>query len=187
MKTCIAVACHNRDKPQLKVLKQSLAKLDPRPKQILIQFNDGSRPMQEIRSSLYDLAFLMGADIILSCDCDFYLLPHILRYTRPDKTVSYCDLKKRFSDIFTLGIRLFWRGSWSGCFSFPKKVWDQVKPHYDGTDTSFKLALGGKFEFVKRPCYYDLRPFRKSSVRQSLRMKSFPKRVLYHLTRFQPW
>lgn len=143
--------------------------------------------MREIKTDLFDYLFQEAhCDVVLNVDADFYLFPHILKYVRFDRAVSFADLKRRPTDLLMALIRLLYPGSWSGCYSLPYHIWQRVKPSFDGTDTSVKRALQGAYKFERRFCYYDLRPFQKKSVLDSKVRRGLLSRIFYKFSRLQP-
>jgi len=186
MKIGLAIPCLEKDVPYLKGLEESISRLDPPPFVHIINFNDGAKSLEFYRSELFEHLFnIAQCDIVLSVDADFYLFPHILRYVRSDKVVSFADLKLRFTDVPLNLIRLFWPRSWSGCYSIPAKIWDNIKDQFDGSDTSIKKAIEPNYVFIKRFCYYDRRPYKRESVKGSLLKRSKLSRIFYKFSRLQ--
>jgi len=185
LKIGVAIPCLKKDFPYLEVLYESISRLNPPPFMMMINFNEGTKSLKFYRTELFNTLFnKFKCDVVLSVDADFYLFPNILRYVQSDKAVSFAELKLRFSDILLNLIRLFWPKSWSGCYSLPKKVWEnQVKPFWDGTDSSVKKLLKGNYVFVRKFQYYDLRPYKKEAVDFLLLRKSLARRLFWRFTR----
>lgn len=184
LKVGVAIPCHVQDIGFLKCCLNSVKHLSPQPYKVAIDLNEGDKGLKNIRACLFDFLFKKGCDVVLSCDSDFWLFPNILSYVRCDIAVSFAELKRRFSDLPGTLIRLFWRGSWSGCYSLPKKVWQsQIRGFWDGTDGSVKNLLEDNYVFVHRFQYYDLRPFKRESVDLLLASKSLGRQLFWKLTR----
>ena len=184
LKIGLAIPCHVKDLSFLKVCLNSIKHLSPQPYKVEVNVNEGQQSLKDIRSELFDLLFEEGCDVVLSCDSDFWLFPTILQHVKRDIPVSFAELKRSFSDLPMTIIRLFWRGSWSGCYSLPRNVWQyQIKGFWDGTDGSVKKLLKGNYSFIRKFQYYDLRPFRRESVDFVLANKSLGKRLFWRLTR----
>lgn len=190
MKIGIAVACHERDRAFLQCLGESLTRAltrTPVTTRVLININKGEKSLKDIKTDIFDYLFEQaGCDVVLNVDADFYLFPHILKHVSSKQACSFAELKRRPTDLLMTLIRLVYPGSWSGCYSLPYHIWQRVKPNFDGTDTSVKRALQGQWKFIRRFCYYDLRPYRAGSVKVSIDRRGLLSRIFYRFSRLQP-
>jgi len=180
----IAVPCFQADLPNLYRCLESIRKLNPPPHRVLVHYNFGL-DLKTIRTELFDSLFRMGCDVVLNCDADFYLLPHILRYVRSDRVVSFNQLERRVADVPMTLAKMFWNRSWTGCYSIPRQIWfSRVREWWDGSDSSVK-RLAGKYVFERRFCYYALRPWQTETTRKLLVKMSLPKRLLWSFMRLK--
>ena len=179
----IAIPCHVDDLSRLKTCQQSIARLQPKPYKVAVCVNNGEHSLWDFRVALFEQLFAEGCDVVVSCDADFYLMPHVLRYVSVENAVSFQVLSKRFSDVVTALIGLLYPRSWTGLYSLPKDVWDGVKDRFDGTDGSVHKALNGDYRFVKKPSYYSLRGYREENVNRLLRNMSLSSKIKWRLLR----
>lgn len=67
------------------------------------------------------------------------------------------------------------------------KVWEkQVKPVFDGFDTSVHLILGKRdYVFVRHPQYYAMRPWKKDTTEQLLSTMSILQKLKWRALRLR--
>ena len=169
MKISIAVPCHVNDAEYLRQCLASIEKLNPPAYCHYVAWNTGETTLKDLRIDMFDRLFSQ-CDVVLSCDADFYLFPHILKYVKPNKVTSFAQMENKFwSDIQQTLIRLINPHSWSGLYSIPKTVWSNVKEYFDGSDTSIKNHAS--YVFIRHFCYYALRPTNTFRLHERIRRK----------------
>lgn len=188
MEIGIVTPCHVNDQAFLRKCKESIANLNPQPFCHIVNINKGEQSLKQIRTDLFDAAFEKGSDVVLQCSADFWLFPKILAHVRKEVVTSFANLNNRFlSDMMLTGLRLIYPRSWTGCYSLPKEVWEQqVKPAFDGNDTSVHLVLGKRnYVFVRSPLYYAMRPWRRETTKTLLANMSLKRKIHWKLTRLK--
>ena len=167
MKVGIAIPCHVNDQRYLRNCLRAIGELNPSPYCYYVSMNKGEESMRMIRSDMFDRLFSC-CDVVLNCDVDFLLYPHILKYVSEDLVTSFAQRERNSSDFIQSFVRIFWSCGWSGCYTIPRDEWFyKVRNHFDGTDTSIKNAVS-KYKFVRRPCYTAIRPRNTFSLRRSV-------------------
>lgn len=183
MKIGIAVPCHVNDQSYLKYCLNSIQNLDSKPECVLVNINKGEKTMKQLITEMYDQV-LEDCDVVLRCDADFHLFPHILKYIDEKQVVTFLPLvKKPYVLSFMLHRILLSKRTWSGCYSLPRKIWKQIKTKFDGTDTSIALAVR-KWK-IKSFQYYILRPYVASHTSELLSSFSLRKRIIWQLIRMK--
>lgn len=183
MKIGVAVPCSIKDLQYLPYCQNSIFHLDPAPYKVDV-FVNNLGDLRKVRNTLFDRMFADGCDVVLMCDADFHLFPHILRDVRSDVVTSFAQLEKKvFSDWQQAIVRMLWRKNWSGLYSLPKQLYyDRIRDTWDGLDTSIHNLCRDKYVFIKKFSYFALRPTNTFSIQKRLLRKI---RTILNPTGFQ--
>ena len=181
----IAIPCYKKDQGFLDTCLEAIENLNPQPYVTVVNLNWASS-LKEARKQLFEYIFKNEkCDVILQNSVDFYLMADILKHVRRNRIVSFNPLcLRRYALSFSLYHLLFPKMGWSGCYSMPIEYWNCYKHRFDGYDSSILRQVGRfKYDFHIPFIYYNLRPYRKSSVQEFLKTKPLFKRVLWRMAR----
>ena len=181
----VAVPCYIDDVKFLERCLEAIERLNPQPYLTIIDVNWGS-DLCDVRTKLFNRVFEEGCDVVFQNSADFYLMPDVLKYVSRDKIVSFNPICLRRYDLtFGLYHMLFFsKMGWTGCYSMPKPYWLKYKDKFTGDDGSIWRQVGRfRYDFHLGYGYYNMRPYRKSSIEAYLATLTLPKRLLWRMVR----